>query len=72
VLRWDERTLAARARVPVSLVERAERADGEAPITVAHEAALRLAIESAGVEFTDGAVPGVKLMATGKQKRGPA
>jgi ribosome-binding protein aMBF1 (putative translation factor) len=66
VLRWEARTLAARARVPVSLVKRAERADGEAVITVAHEAAIRRALEVAGVEFTEGGnEPVVRLKAKG-------
>jgi hypothetical protein len=72
LLNWRISGLATKARLPISTIERAECADGEAPITLAHEAAIRLALEAAGVEFTDGAVPGVKLMATGKQKRGPA
>jgi hypothetical protein len=44
LLNWRISELATRARVPASLIERAERADGVALITLAHEAALRLAL----------------------------
>ena len=55
------RTLAVRARVPGAVIERAERVGGEAPIALMHEHALRLALDAAGVEFTNGDVSGVKL-----------
>ena len=66
LLRWRISELATRARLPISTIQRTEWADGEAPITLAHEAAIRLAFESAGVEFTNGDAPGVKLEAKGK------
>jgi hypothetical protein len=56
--------LAERTRLPISTIERAECVDGEAPITSAHEAAIRLAFESAGLEFTNGDGPGVRLRKT--------
>lgn len=61
LLGWEVRTLVREARVPASLVERTERIDGEAPITLKHEHALRRAFEAAGVEFTNGDAPGVRL-----------
>jgi hypothetical protein len=41
-------------------------ADGEPSITEAHAAAIRNALETAGVEFTNGDEPGVKLIPEGK------
>jgi hypothetical protein len=45
--------------------------EGEIPVTAANEAALRRALESAGVEFIDenGGGPGVRLRKSPKQKR---
>jgi hypothetical protein len=47
-----------------------EVVDGEIPVTLANEAALRHALEAAGVEFIDenGGGPGVRLQKSGKQK----
>ena len=42
-------------------IRRAELADGETRLTVANNLAVRWALESAGVEFTNGDQPGVKL-----------
>jgi hypothetical protein len=69
LLDWRISELAATARLPISTIRRAECAAGEAPITLAHEAAIRLALESAGVEFTNGDAPGVRLKAKGKSAK---
>ncbi len=61
LLGWGLSRLAERARLQTSTIQRAECVDGEAPITLAHEAAIRLAFESAGVEFTNGDQPGVRV-----------
>jgi transcriptional regulator with XRE-family HTH domain len=52
------RELAATAKVSVDTVARFERGDELKERTVQ---ALQLALESAGVEFTDGEQPGVRL-----------
>jgi hypothetical protein len=69
LLDWRISGLAKKAGLPISTIERAECAEGEAPITLAHEAAIRLALESAGVEFTSGDVPGVRVKAKGKSAK---
>jgi hypothetical protein len=45
--------------------------EGEIPVTAANQAALRTALETAGVEFIDenGGGPGVRLRKPPKQKR---
>jgi hypothetical protein len=45
--------------------------EGEIPVTAANEAALRKALEAAGVEFTEenGGGPGVRLRKSPKRKR---
>jgi hypothetical protein len=47
-----------------------EVVEGEIPVTPANEAALRKALEAAGVEFIDenGGGPGVRLRKSGKEK----
>src|ERR1700750_1491346 len=61
LLRWSALDLAKASKVGVATIRRAEVAEGEIPVTLANEAALRRALESAGVEFTNGERPGVRL-----------
>ena len=70
LLRWSALDLAKASRVGVATIRRVEVVDGEIPVTLANEAALRLALESAGVEFIDenGGGPGVRLRKSGKEK----
>ena len=61
LLRWDQRKLANVSSVSVPTIKRLEGKPG--PL-VAHNstvAALRSALESAGIEFTNGDQPGVRL-----------
>jgi len=60
-LRWTADQLARKAQLGVATVRRAEIADNEPSITVANAAAIRQALEEAGVEFTNGDAPGVKM-----------
>ena len=53
--------LAERANVGVATVRRAEAQDGEIGTTAANAVAIRTALESVGVEFTNGEAPGVRL-----------
>src|SRR5215210_3262923 len=57
--------LARRAKVPLTVVQRAERVDGEPAITIAHARALRHTLEAACVEFTNGDRPSVRLRPAG-------
>ncbi len=61
LLGWTRFQLGQRANLHAAIVERAEGAKGALPITPYHRALLRNALEAAGVEFTDGDEPGVKL-----------
>jgi hypothetical protein len=54
LLRWQPSTLAVKAHLATSTVQRAESVDEEPPITVAQQATIRLALEAAGIEFADG------------------
>ncbi|MDB5610379.1 MAG: uncharacterized protein JWP25_7279 [Bradyrhizobium sp.] len=63
LLRWSALDLAAASKVGVATIRRVEVVEGEIPVTDANEAALRHALEAAGVEFIDenGSGPGVRL-----------
>jgi hypothetical protein len=68
LLRWSALDLANASKVGVATIRRAEVAKGEIPVTLANEAALRQALEAAGVEFTNGERPGVRLTATAPEQ----
>jgi hypothetical protein len=63
LIRWSALDLAKSSKVGVATIRRVEVVDGEIPVTLANEAALRQALEAAGVEFIDenGGGPGVRL-----------
>jgi hypothetical protein len=63
LLRWTALDLAKASKVGVATIRRVEVIDGEISATLANEAALRHALEAAGVEFIDenGGGPGVRL-----------
>jgi hypothetical protein len=63
LIRWSAEMLAARSKLGVATVRRAEAVDGPLPITTANADALQTALEAAGVEFTNGEQPGVRLKA---------
>jgi hypothetical protein len=67
LVRWSALDLAKASKVGVATIRRVEVVEGEIPVTQANEAALRQALESAGVEFIDenGGGPGVR---SGKEK----
>nr|WP_245215939.1 transcriptional regulator [Pararoseomonas baculiformis] len=62
-LRWSAADLAAKSGVGVSTVKRAEAEDGPPPINPPNLAAIRGALEAAGVEFIaeNGGGAGVRL-----------
>jgi hypothetical protein len=53
LLRWTALDLAKSSRVGVATIRRVEVVDGPIPVTAANEAALRSALEAAGIEFID-------------------
>ena len=63
LLRWTALDLAKASKVGVATIRRVEVVDGEISATLANEAALRHALETAGVEFIEenGGGPGVRL-----------
>ena len=61
LLRWSAVDLARASALGVNTVRRAEVADTGTSLTTANELAIRRAFEGAGVEFTDGDQPGVRL-----------
>jgi hypothetical protein len=71
LLRWSAQELANASKVGVATIRRVEVMEGEIPVTSANEAALRNALEAAGIEFIDenGGGPGVRLRKSLKQKR---
>jgi transcriptional regulator with XRE-family HTH domain len=61
LLRWEQRQLADVSSVSLPTIKRLEAKPG---VLVAHGstvAALRAALEGAGIEFTNGEQPGVRL-----------
>jgi transcriptional regulator with XRE-family HTH domain len=68
LLGWDTVQLARKATLFPRTIERAERSNGEAVLNPVQAAKARRTLESAGVEFTNGDGPGVKLKAKGSGK----
>ncbi|UWU66930.1 transcriptional regulator [Bradyrhizobium sp. NC92] len=73
LLRWSALDLARASKVGVATIRRVEVLDGELPVTVANEQALRRALEGAGVEFIDGngGGPGVRLRSLEERRKPP-
>src|SRR5262249_11661131 len=53
LLRWTALELAPASKVGVATIRRAEVIDGEIPVTFPNEAALRQALEAAGIVFIE-------------------
>jgi hypothetical protein len=67
MLRIEQRELAERSGVSLETVKRIERTPGPISAYTSTVDKLRRALESAGIEFSDGDQPGVRL----KLARGP-
>jgi transcriptional regulator with XRE-family HTH domain len=61
LLRWEQRQLAAASGVSLPSVKRLELRPGQLAARAPTVAAIREALEEAGVEFTNSASPGVRL-----------
>ncbi len=61
LLRWSAQELATNAEVGISTVQRMEGAEGVPSASARNLAAVQGVLEVAGVEFTNGDVPGVRL-----------
>jgi hypothetical protein len=70
LLSWSPQVLAARTKLGLATIRRSETTDGdgEPMITMVHADAIRRGLEAAGVEFTNGGEPGVKLVAVSLPK----
>jgi len=61
LLRWSADDLAAKSGVGLATIRRAELIDGKTKMTGPNESAVRAALEAAGIEFTNGGQPGVRV-----------
>ena len=61
LLQWTQWYLAQRARVRLSAIQKAEACESEPTISLVFQEAIQRVLEEAGVEFTNGGEPGVKL-----------
>jgi hypothetical protein len=61
LIHWSAADLSKRSSVSLRTIRRAELAEHDMRLTVANNLAIRRALEAAGVEFTNGDQPGVKL-----------
>lgn len=67
LLGWSQTELASRSGISEPTIKRLEAADGHEPIggRTQTAAAIQRSLEAAGVEFTNGNRPGVRLRAKG-------
>ena len=68
LLRWEQRDLAQASGVSLPTIKRLEGASGRLAAHGSTVTALRRAFESAGIEFTNGSGPGVRLRADRKRR----
>jgi transcriptional regulator with XRE-family HTH domain len=61
LVRWSARELAEKAKLSLPTVQRLEAAQGVPSASVKTLISIKEALESAGVEFTNGDLPGVRL-----------
>ncbi len=67
----DSADLAMASKVGVATIRRVEVVDGEIPVTLANEAAIRHAFETAGIEFIEqnGTGEGVRFRRPRRSRR---
>ena len=61
LVNWSAEDLSRQSSVSLRTIRRAEVAGWQTAMTTANELAVRRALELAGVEFTNGDQPGVRL-----------
>jgi transcriptional regulator with XRE-family HTH domain len=66
LLRWDQEELARASGISLPTIKRLESIRGALAAHNSTVAALRRALESAGIEFIDGTAPGLRLWPTDK------
>jgi hypothetical protein len=67
LIRWSAEDLAERSKVSLRTIRRAELSEGQTALTEANDLAIRRALEAAGVEFTNGGQPGVRISPAGTE-----
>jgi hypothetical protein len=73
LIRWSAEDLARLSAVSLRTIRRAELVDGQTSMTAANDLAIRRALDAAGLEFTNGDQPGVRLCkASAAQSQDPA
>lgn len=55
--------MAEHSKLGVATIRRAEAVDGPIPITVANAETIKRTLQAAGVEFSNGDAPGVRMKA---------
>lgn len=68
LLRWEQRDLAEASKVSLPSIKRLETTPGPLAAQVRTVEAIRAALEAAGVEFTNGDQPGVRMKKTKSEK----
>lgn len=68
LLRWSAQDLADHSKLGVATIRRAESLDGAVEMTPANAELVTRTLEAAGVEFTNGDAPGVRLKARRRGK----
>jgi transcriptional regulator with XRE-family HTH domain len=61
LLRWEQRDLAEASKVSLPSIKRLEMTPGALAAQPRTITAIRTALEAAGVEFTNGGQPGVRM-----------
>jgi hypothetical protein len=71
LIRWTALDLAHASKVGVATIRRAEVVQGEVPVTPANEAAIRQALETAGIDFIEenGGGEGVRFRKPQRSKK---
>jgi hypothetical protein len=71
LIRWTALDLARASKVGVATIRRAEVVEGEVPVTLANEAAIRRAFEGAGIDFIEenGGGEGVRFRKPQRSKK---
>jgi transcriptional regulator with XRE-family HTH domain len=60
-LGWTVKELAQKANVGISTIQRIENAAGPPNALVSNLASIQSTLESAGIEFTNGDAPGIRM-----------
>ena len=61
MVRWSARELAERAHLSLPTIQRLEATEGIPSTSLKTMLSVKAALESAGVEFTNGDAPGVRM-----------